>query len=106
MSAGSMVYSCTSPSSFTLHDESSPRDRLILPLRLIVTVGDIRMLSAHVDDTSSVCACLTEPSVLVYILPGAMLSMCSFALVSESIATSGVVYSGGEHMVQLCVSGA
>jgi hypothetical protein len=57
-------------------------------------------------DASSVCACLTEPSVLVYILPGAVLSMCSSALVSGSIATSGVVSSKGEHMVQLCVSGA
>ena len=64
------------------------------------------MLSAHVDDASGVCACLTEPSVLVYMIPGAVLNMCSSALVSGKIATSGVVSSGGEHMVQLCVFGA
>ena len=64
------------------------------------------MLSAHVDDASGVFACLTDPSVLVYIIPGAVLSMCSSALVSGSVSASGVVSFGGEHMVQLCVFGA
>ena len=73
ISAGSMVYSCTNPSSYTLYDDSSPGERLIFPLRLIVNVGDMRMLSAHVEDASSVCDCLTEePSVLVQIRLGAV----------------------------------
>ena len=47
----------------------------IFPLRVMRTVSDTRMQIPHVDEALSVCECLTEPSVLVYIGPSAVSSV-------------------------------
>ena len=62
MSAGNMVYSCTSPSSSTLYEDSSDGLMFIFPFLCIVPVS-VEMDIPQVDEACPVMAPLTDPSL-------------------------------------------
>jgi hypothetical protein len=107
MCAGSNVQSWMSPSNSTRYEDSSPAVTNTLP-RLLISMAlpdehITRMHSPQVDEVLWVATPLTDPSVLEYIIPRALLRWVSSVGESGVVVTDGVVVTLGWHAVHTVV---